>query len=176
VRLVSAAERDRLLETCQREAAHLEMRDAYALRNEAERLARFAALGRRDDANDAPDRRRWLGLIHGLVSTGRQVRRARIVSEPVSDYIRYEYAGTYANVEAGEQVAWLPRRLASAIALPGNDFWLFDNVTVVFTVFTGSGDVLERQLTTDPAAVDLCGSAFEAVWTAATPHDRYTPH
>lgn len=30
------------------------------------------------------------------------------------------------NVKAGEEVRWLPRRQASDLALPGNDFWLFD--------------------------------------------------
>jgi hypothetical protein len=176
VRLVTADERDQLLAACQREAVHLELRDSYALENEAERLARFKAVGRRDEDNDAPDRRRWLALVSGVTGTGRRVRRARIVSEPVSDYIRYEWAGTNANVEAGEEIVWLPRRLASAIALPGNDFWLFDDTTAVFSVFTGRGEVAERQLTTDPGTLQLCRSAFEAVWAAATPHHSYTPH
>ena len=57
----------------------------------------------------------------------------------------------------------------------GNDFWLFDDSIVVFTVFTGKGDVFERQLTTDPAAIQLCRSAFEATWTIAIPHSEYRP-
>jgi hypothetical protein len=72
-------------------------------------------------------------------------------------------------------VRWLPRRLASSIALPGNDFWLVDGPTAVFTVVTGDGDVAERQLFEDPATVQLCGSAFEAVWAIAIPHNEYTP-
>jgi uncharacterized protein DUF6879 len=103
------------------------------------------------------------------------VRRARVVSEPVTDYIRFEWSGTHANLDAGEEVRWLPRRLASPIALPGNDFWLFDDDTVVFSVFSGLGDVTERQLVTDDATVELCRHAFEAVWSAAVPHAEYTP-
>jgi hypothetical protein len=176
VRLITGEERDKLLAACEREAVHLEMRDTYALTREAERLATFLATGRRDHEAEAPARRHWTALIRGLRRAGRRVRRARIVSEPVTDYIRYEWAGTDPIVEAGEEVRWLPRRLASSIALPGNDFWLFDGETVVFTVFTGVGDIAERQLTTDPATARLCSSAFEAVWSAAIPHGEYQPH
>lgn len=53
------------------------------------------------------------------------VRRARIVSEPLSDYCRFEYDVTGpVNLAGGEEVRWLPRRRASDIALPGNDFWV----------------------------------------------------
>jgi hypothetical protein len=165
-----------LLVGCQREAVHLELRDTYAIHTEAERFDRFMATGRYDHEAEAPDRQKWQSLIRSITQSGRRIRRARIVSEPVTDYIRYEWAGTGPNVDAGEDIRWLPRRLASAIALPGNDFWLFDGATAVFTVFTGSGEVAERQLTTDPAAVGLCQSAFEAVWSAAIPHSEYQPH
>ena len=164
MQLITAEERDRLLAGCQREAVHLELRDSYAMANEAERLAAFLATGRRDDDPNAPDRRYWLDLIRSVTQSGRRVRRARIVSEPVTEYIRYEWAGTQGNIDAGEEVRWLPRRLASAIALPGNDFWLVDDSTVVFSVFTGRGEIAERQLVTDASVLELCRSGFEAVW------------
>ncbi len=52
------------------------------------------------------------------------IRRTRIVSEPVSEYIRWEHEITSANAEAGEDVRWLPPRRASDLLLPGNDFWV----------------------------------------------------
>ena len=176
MQLVTAEERDKLLAACTREAVHLEMRDSYVMHDEAERLAAFLASGRRDDGADAPDRQHWLDLVRRVTRVGRRIRRARIVSEPVTDYIRFEWSGSGPNVEAGEEIRWLPRRLASSIALPGNDFWLFDNSAVVFSVFSGRGDVVERQLVTDRRVLDLCRSAFEAVWSVAIPHDKYTPH
>jgi len=174
VQLTTAEERNRLLANCQREAIHLELRDAYAVQNEAERFALFVATGRYQGA-DASDRQQWLDLIRSVTQAGKRVRRARIVSEPVTDYIRFEWAGTAYNVEAGEEVRWLPRRLASQIALPGNDFWLFDDTTVIFNVFTGDGNLAERQLTNETAAVELCRAAFEAVWHLAIPHSEYRP-
>lgn len=175
MKIISTGERDALFTTFEREAVHLEMRDVYAVADEAERLARFLERGYRDHEAEAGERRPWMTLIRDATEARKVFKRARIISEPVTDYIRYEWAGAGLNVEAGEQIKWLPRRLASSLALPGNDFWLFDDSTVVFTVFTGAGDVLERQLTVDPAVAGLCQAAFEAVWSIAIPHSEYRP-
>jgi hypothetical protein len=59
--------------------------------------------------------------VADAVARGVTVRRARVVSEPVGDYIRYEHACTAQNIAAGEDVRWLPRRLASDLLIPGND-------------------------------------------------------
>ncbi|MGH3710681.1 MAG: DUF6879 family protein [Pseudonocardiaceae bacterium] len=173
--LISGEQRDRFFTTFTHEALHLEMRDVYKVTDEAQRLRRFAEKGYRDHDVEAGQRRPWMTLIEKSIAAGKVFRRARIVSEPVTDYIRYEWAGTTRNVEAGEEVRWLPRRLASGIAVPGNDFWLFDDSTVIFTVFTGEGQVFQRQLATDPVVVELCRSAFETVWAQAIPHRDYTP-
>lgn len=95
------------------------------------------------------------------------------MSEPVSDYIRYEHAGTQVNIGAGEQVRWLPRRQASDIALPGNDFWLLDDRLIRWNHFTGAGASGGGEISEDPAAANLCAEAFEAVWARATPHANY---
>jgi hypothetical protein len=76
-------------------------------------------------------------------------------------------------VDAGEDIRWLPRRLVSALAFPGNDFWLFDQETVVFTILAGNGLVVERQRTTDPTVAWLCKSSFEAAWPLSIPHRQY---
>ncbi|WP_405442385.1 DUF6879 family protein [Streptomyces niveus] len=38
----------------------------------------------------------------------------RVISEPSRDYIRWEHSLTPLNLEAGEVIHWLPRRLHSA--------------------------------------------------------------
>jgi hypothetical protein len=94
---------------------------------------------------------------------------------PVTEYIRFEYDITFTNIAAGERVRWLPRRRASALALPGNDCWLLDGERVVFNHFTGDGDETECEWSDDPAVVKLCATAFESVWERAIPHDAYRP-
>ncbi|MEC3995089.1 hypothetical protein VSR01_16715 [Actinacidiphila sp. DG2A-62] len=165
-----------LLSQAQHSAVHLEMRDAYSVDRERESFARWRAGHRLDPDDRASWWRPWLDLISETVARNVVVRRARIVSEPVSEYIRYEHSGTFTNVAAGEQVRWLPRRRASDIALPGNDFWLFDGALVRWNHFTGDGASAGPELTDAPAAVKLCATAFESVWERAVPHDQYEIH
>jgi hypothetical protein len=164
---------DELIGSCARSAVHLEMRDSYSVDNERGPFADWRAGARLDPADRDSWWRPWLDLIATTVARGVVVRRARIVSEPVSEYIRYEHSFTFTNVAAGEQVRWLPRRDASALALPGNDFWLFDDRWVHWNHFTGEGDWAGEEITDNPAAARLCADAFDAVWTRAIPHDEY---
>jgi hypothetical protein len=146
------------------------MRDAYGLDDDYQE---WISGNRFDPAERWPW---WIDLVSASVARGVQVQRARIVSEPISPYVRYEYELTVGhNIKAGETVRWLPRRRASGLALPGNDFWLFDGTSVLFNHFAGDGTMTEKELVTDPAVVELCADAFAAVWERATPHEEYRP-
>ncbi|MFF9311915.1 DUF6879 family protein [Streptomyces sp. NPDC004684] len=162
-----------LLAGCTRSAVHLEMRDVYAVDNERQRFEAWRQGFRYNTADRASWWRPWLDLIQDTVGRGVVVRRARIVSEPVSEYIRFEHSNTFTNVAAGEQVRWLPRRRASDIPLPGNDFWLFDGQLIRWNHFTGDGASAGPEISEDPAAAKLCAAAFEEVWARAVPHDQY---
>jgi len=162
-----------LLVSCNLSASHLEMRDWYAADDERARFERFLATGRRDHAAEYPERRPWLDLVRRVTGAGVRVRRARIVSEPVSAYIAFEWHGAAPAIKSGEELRWLPRRLASGIALPGNDFWLLDESRAMFNHFSGDGKPLGQEITDDPATIELCRAAFETVWKLATPHDKY---
>jgi hypothetical protein len=163
---------DELLGNCTRSAVHLEMRDSYTPDDPA-----FLAWRAGDHIEPDVLWRPWFELIRGTVARGVRVRRARVISEPVTEYIKFEYDVTAAlNIAAGEDVRWLARRRASALALPGNDFWLFDGELVQFNLFSGDGDWLDVARTDDPTTAELCASAFEAVWECATPHADYRPN
>ncbi|MCC9306366.1 hypothetical protein LN042_04455 [Kitasatospora sp. RB6PN24] len=157
----------------QHSAVHLEMRDSYMLDDPG--FIRWQEGYRIDREDRASWWRPWCDTVAGAVSRGVEIRRARIVSEPVHDYIKYEYDVTFPNVAAGEQVRWLPRRNTTDIALPGVDFWLFDGQVALFNHFTGDGQWADPDMetTTDPAVATLCGSAFESVWARATDHELY---
>lgn len=162
-----------LLGSAERSAVHLEMRDSYAVDYEKGPFAEWRAGFRHDPDDRASWWRPWLDLISETVARGVVVRRARIVSEPVSEYTRFLYDGTFTNAAAGEQVRWLPRRRASDIALPGNDFWLIDDRLIRWNHFTGDGASAGGEISEDPAAAKLCAEAFEAVWVRAVPHEEY---
>jgi len=152
-------------------AMHLEMRDSYTP-DDPDWLDWRA--GNRFDPADRWGH--WSGLIAATVARGVTVRRARIVSEPVTDYIRYEYDVTAGhNLAVGEQVRWLPRRCTSGLAVPPTDFWVFDERVVVWNHFAGDGSWVTEETCEDPVVARLCASSFEAVWERAVPHGEYRP-
>ena len=160
-----------LLAGCVSSAVHLEIHDAHLTSDEAYQAW---LAGQADPQASAQQYRSYTDLIVTAVRRGVSVRRARIVSEPVSDYARWEHWLTEpVNIAAGEQVRWLPRRLASTLAVPGNPYWVFDDRLVRFTIFGGDGEVQGSQYSEDAAVVEACRSAFEAVWQLATPHQEY---
>jgi hypothetical protein len=150
-------------------AVHLEMRDAYTPSNPE--FIEWKAGKPRSDPH--PE---WGDLLRPHIARGVRFRRARVVSEPLGDYIRFEHEGTSAiNIAAGEDVRWLPRRRASDLCLPGNDFWMLDNRLIRFGYFAGDGEFLDDELWDDPAVVSQCARAFEAIWERAIPHAEYRP-
>ncbi|MEU3519708.1 DUF6879 family protein [Streptomyces sp. NPDC006654] len=169
---------DELMEAAQHSAVHLEMRDQYAVGDEADDFATWLRTSRRDADPASEYWAPWVDMVSRATARGVVVRRARVVSEPVTDYIRYEHAGTIVNVRAGERVRWLPRRRAADLMLPGADLWIFDGSSVLFNHFTGTGDWAEppMELNTVPGIVKQCSDAFEAVWERAIPHDQYEIH
>lgn len=161
------------LRTATRSVCHLELRDQYGVAAENEKFMAWKA-GHRDDPADRPSWwRPWLDLIVEITARGVEVRRARIFSEPMSDYIRFEYDGTFANVSAGEQVRWLPRHETSDFFLPPNDFWVVDRKCLLWNYFDGEGRPTFKAIERDPEFLEEIQLAFEGVWERATPHEHY---
>jgi hypothetical protein len=97
-------------------AVHLEMRDAYTP-DDQRFLDWLAGKPLSEPVNPA-----WYELVRVHAARGVQFRRARIVSEPLADFIRFEHAITPSvNIAAGEQVRWLPRRHGLAASFARRD-------------------------------------------------------
>lgn len=160
---------EEMLASAQRSAVHLEMRDDYVPDDPS-----FIAWKGGPPYDRTERERDWHRLIGDARAKGVQVRRARVVSEPVTDYIRFEHSVTDSmNIKAGEQVRWLPRRQASDLLLPGNDLWVFDDHLIRFGFFAGDGRYLGDEVNRDSAVIKQCLAAFEAVWGRATDHAEY---
>jgi len=150
---------------------HLEIHDAH-ITSDPGYQAWLA--GQADLQQCVQQSRAYTDVVAPAARRGVALRRARIVSEPVSDYVRWEHWLTGpVNITAGETVRWLPRRLASTLAIPGNPYWVFDDHLVRFTIFGGDGEVLGSQYSDAPAVIQACRSAFEAVWELAVPHQEF---
>ncbi|MEU0692148.1 DUF6879 family protein [Streptomyces uncialis] len=158
------------LQNATRSALHLETRDTYA---DNERFSAWR-LGAKTDWDDRPS---WWRPFHDHVAQavhrGVAIQRVRVVSEPVSEYIRWEHYVTRANLAAGEQVRWVSRRHAVDLLLPCNDFWLFDGGLARIHHFAGNGDLIEDEFSSEPALLKVLATAFEAAWERGVPHDDY---
>ncbi|MFF0862336.1 DUF6879 family protein [Nonomuraea sp. NPDC003560] len=173
--IISPAEFDNLLSGIEREAIHLETRDAYGTAIELPYMAKWAA-GEPDDLEWLQG---WCATLREHTAAGRTVRRARVVSEPLSDYQRWSHSIAHPMVDAGEDIRWVPRHQltepGAVVMLPANDFYVLDHRLVVFLTYTGDG--LTRAITgsTDPRDVKTCENAFADVWKYAIPHRDYSP-
>jgi hypothetical protein len=168
---ISDQEFEELLTGFEHEAIHLETRDAYGTAVELPHMAKWEA-GEPDDLGWLQG---WRESLREAVKAGKAVRRARIVSEPLSDYQRWSYSIAQPMVDAGEDIRWVPRRLLSSTAIPGNDFYLFDARIVTFLTYTGNGLAAGKFLSAEPADIELCQASFDAVWKLAIPHREYRP-
>ena len=171
---VTRERRDSLIAGFNREAMHLEMRDVYAAADH-DRFRKWLAGEPFGPEHEADWWRAWREMMRQHREAGRILRRLRVVAEPVTDYIRFEWRDAEQLVKAGEDVRWLPRQRASTFLLPGNDVWLFDGEIAVFTHFSGDGKIQGYELTTDRGVIRRSVSAFEAAGHAAIPHSEYTP-
>lgn len=173
--LLTAEQRDALFDTFQRDAFHLELRDSYSVDSEDQSYRRWKS-GEPPDPSDQD--RPWLRRMKRATHSGKTVRRVRVITEPVSEYIQFEYDSTPENLAAGEDIRWLPRHLIpTGIAFPleGRDWWLFDDSLVAVGEFDGRGRPLGSRITTDPAVLRQCIRVRDRLWLIAIPHTEYQP-
>lgn len=162
---------DRLFTSFDYTAFHLEQQDAYGVEVEDEPFQRWLA-GEPDDlAWFEP----WLTTMRTVTGQGKSVRRVRVVTEPLSDYIRWEHSLTSLNIDAGEEVRFLPRGRAAGLDLPPRDFWLFDSRRVAALHFAEDGRFAGAEIITDPAEVVRHCHARDATWHHAVPYRDYAP-
>ncbi|MEV6423253.1 DUF6879 family protein [Streptomyces sp. NPDC051662] len=172
--LISSAQRDELFNSVTHDAFHLELRDDYGSPIEDTPYARW----QRGEPDDFAWLGPWMALMKRVIGDGKTVRRVRVVSEPHSQYVGWEHSLTRLNLEAGEDIRWLPRhRLPEGASLPvaGNDWWLFDDRLLAVGHFDGEGRVLGSELIEDPETVAECVRVRDQLWAVAIPHDEYRP-
>jgi hypothetical protein len=160
---------DELFRTFERTAFHLEVQDSYHTPEEAGPFDLFLA----GEPDDFDWHQPWLELVRQVTSTGRRISRVRIVTVPHVAYTRWGLTVAPLNIAAGEDIRWLPRHLTEGIELATDDYWLFDDRLVVFTVFEPSGRFAGGSSTTDPRIVHFCRDVHRAVWKRAIPHYQY---
>ncbi len=158
-----------LFRSCRREAFHLEVQDTYETPEEFEPFRKFL----QDQPDDYAWFQPWLDHVREVTGRGVAVNRARVVTEPHTDYTRFAKAVARFNADAGENVRYLPRHLIDSDDLTVDDWWLFDGSLLAYTIFEPSGRWVGGAVTTDPRLIEYCRAVKERVWTLATPLAEY---
>jgi hypothetical protein len=136
-----------------------------------ETLQRYGGSGE-DDAIEAflagttppphPGKQEWMALVRAAVREQRSMHRVHVVTEPLTDYVRFEVAWSYAHsVAAGEDVRIIPvptgQQWPVDLTQPGGDFWLFDDAELFRMRYDADGTWIGIDHTTDPdAALQAC--------------------
>ena len=152
-RIVTEEEFAAELRSFRTSAFRLETREHYAVTFERNAFQRFL-----DGSPLPPERldwwRAWLDDMRELTRQGKTIGRVRVLSDPPSDYQRWEMWGTPWHVEAGEQILYLPHREAACAGIPlDRDWWLLDDERLIIMQFADDDQPGEKMLTTDPKLV-----------------------
>lgn len=158
-----------LFRSCQNAAFHIELQDSYSTPEESEPFRRFLT-GQPDDFQWLQG---WLDLVRERTQRGVSFTRLRVVTVPHVDYVRWSLAVSPLNIEAGEEIRFLPRHTVSREELPTDDYWMFDDRTVAFTLFDPSGAASGAAVSTDPALVRRCALVRDSLWSRAVPYADY---
>lgn len=133
--LISVPELGELFGSFAHTAWRWECQGTYAEPCEQVELRRFLA-GEPLDVSFLSD---WLGGVRDATRSGRRFQRVRMVTDPVTDYLRFELAVAPANVEAGEDIRLISAADTAQLELPRHDFWLFDSERVAVLHFGPTG-------------------------------------
>lgn len=160
---------DELFRAFKHRAFHLEVQDSYHTPEESGPFQLFLT----GQADDFAWHQPWLDLVREVTRDGKNIKRARVVTVPHGDYTRWGLTVAEHNIIAGEDIRWLPRHLINPDNLTSDDYWLFDDDRVVFTVFEPGGRFAGGASTTDPTIVTHCRTVRDRVWRSALPHSQY---
>jgi hypothetical protein len=150
-------------------AFRLELRQVYTMPDEAADLRRFA----RGERPPPDYHYGWLDTVAEAWRQGKTMRRVRVVTRPLTDYIRWEFAWGFAyNVAAGEDVRILDITGLPGPGLPDHDFWLFDESAVVKLLYRPDGTQAGRELVENPDLATYL-SWRDAAWKLAVPFTDY---
>jgi hypothetical protein len=133
-------------------AYRLELLDEYDSPSTRVRVARFLT-GQPDDAEV---RTYWDRVVGEARRAAKTMQRVHVITEPPTDYLRFELAFYRGSVLAGEDIRILSGDLATDLDLPGFDYWLFDDERAAVMYYGDRGTWLHTEIVTESSFVADC--------------------
>jgi hypothetical protein len=150
-------------------AFHLEQRDAYNVAAEDVPFGRWL----RGEPDGYAWHQDWLNFLRQATAAGVTVQRVRLASVPHTAYVRWGLEVSPLNIEAGEDIRYLPRHLTTDIELPDEDYWLLDDDTLILSVFSPDGRTGGFAREPSPELLRQCLVARDQVWDRAITYAQY---
>lgn len=148
----------------------LETLQVYTEEEEAEMFARFRA----GEAIPAEWMNGWCDLICSKAESGATVSRVHLVSLPLTEYLRFEIEHGYRHsLKAGEKIF-----LSDLSELPADhelieDFFIFDDSTVVINIYNEVGTFQGAVMNQDPVVVARYVRLREEAINRAEPVEQF---
>lgn len=143
--LLDGPEWQEFLHTFDRDAFRLETHPVYRMPAEQDGLRRFLA----GEPIRTDETQGLLSKIRAHTQAGKTVGRVHIITRPLTDYLRFEFAHYRVNVTAGEEIRILDITGRPNPGLPARDFWMFDETRVVLMNYDAGGNQINRTLISD---------------------------
>lgn len=157
-----------LFEGFESSAFRLEQLQTYDAPGENEAVERFVA-GKPHGA----DTSWWTSMVRDHRAAGHTMSRVRIVSEPLTDYTRFELAIFPDLVAAGDEIRILAASDDERPALAQHDYWLFDDRELWVMHYTEAGAYLGAENIADPSEVDQHRRWRDVAITHSVPFHSY---
>jgi hypothetical protein len=103
---------------------------------------------------------------------GKRIERVRIVDAPATPGQLYLLDNARRNTACGERIHVLPRARAVELALPNEDFWIFDSRVVALLAFDQADELTGIDLVTNPIEVSAYCQIRDAAEHHAIPYDQ----
>lgn len=135
-----------------------------------EQLQRWREGKQRDERDKG---RWWVEFQRGLRDAGIPFERVRMLTEPLTEYLEWMLDTTDWNIDAGEDIRWLPESKARELDMPRYDFYLFDDDRVVIMHIDDEKVLTGAEIVDDADVVSQHQEYRQRVWPLAVRHREY---
>lgn len=116
----------RAIRGCRRLVFRLETLQVYRGSGEDEWIAAFERGAPHPPPE--PEQDEWEAMIRSMTAAGVLIQRVHVVTEPLTDYLRFELAWAYPpNAAAGEDVSIADATAGWPMGVARHDYWLLDD-------------------------------------------------
>lgn len=162
-----------------RSAFRLETLPEYRVNYEEKLIADY--LDGKKVSYDSEQARWWTDLVHDRTSSGKSMSRVHVVSEPLTDYLRFELGVAYPQTsQAGEEIRLISEDDFDDLCdedefdVPFNrwgalDFWLFDDSRLFLLDYSDDGTWLGQNESFDEDDIKDAMRIRDAVMSASSP-------